>query len=97
MSNISQITESLATSVKTLVEKHKELMIELKEIRSYNNLLKNQITDKDNKITELNEKLKNQTTNSAGNGEAENKEALKLLVKETVAEVNKCLELLNNN
>ena len=71
MSNISQITESLATSVKTLVEKHKELMIELKEIRSYNNLLKNQITDKDNKITELNEKLKNQTTNSAGNGEAE--------------------------
>jgi hypothetical protein len=97
LSNISQITESLATSVQTLVEKHKELMIELKEIRSYNNLLKNQITDKDNKITELNEKLKNQTTNSAGNGETENKEALKLLVKETVAEVDKCLELLNNN
>lgn len=97
MSNISQITESLATSVNALVEKHQKLLSELNEIRSYNNLLEKQITDKDNKITELNEKLKHQSTSANGNGVADNNEALKLLVRETVAEVDKCLELLNNN
>lgn len=95
MSNINQITESLGASVEILVEKHKKLVNELNEIRSYNNLLEKQITDKENKISELNEKLKQQTV--SGNGEDESNESLKLLVQETVAEVDKCLELLNNN
>jgi len=95
LSNINQITESLGASVEILVEKHKKLVNELNEIRSYNNLLEKQITDKENKISELNEKLKQQTV--SGNGEDESNESLKLLVQETVAEVDKCLELLNNN
>lgn len=97
MKKLDQIVDNLADTLNVLIDKHQQLKQEISELRSYNNLLKQQITEKENKIVELNDLLKRQNVLSnhmANNSEREN---LKLLVKQTVKEVDNCLQLLNNN
>lgn len=97
MKKLDQIVDNLADTLNVLIDKYQQLKQEISELRSYNNLLKQQITEKENKIVELNDLLKRQNVLSnhmANNSEREN---LKLLVKQTVKEVDNCLQLLNNN
>ncbi len=96
MRDIHQIIESLTISLEKLAEKHKNALVELNEARSYNNNLKQQLSEQNEKIVELKAKLQansvlDRTPDENGH------EELKQLVMETVAEVDKCLALLNEN
>lgn len=96
MRDIHQIIESLTLSLEKLEAKHKNVLVELNEARSYNNNLKQQLSEQNDKIVELKAKLQANTVLDHS-PEQNGHEELKQLVMETVAEVDRCLALLNEN
>lgn len=97
MDNIAQRLAAINSKTKKIIEKNDLLQKENVTLSELNSSLKSQITDHNQHIFELKERLKVQKLAKSISGEenAPEKTELKRKINEYIKEVDKCIALLN--
>lgn len=93
---VSHLINSLQSKVEKLIIQHKKSKEDMRQLRDENDFLRNQLTDKKEKLKELEERNKVlKLAKSLGGDEGKTTE-LKLKINEMVREIDKCIALVNN-
>ena len=95
MAEASKIVENLEVKINHLISSHKAAVSESNKLVDKNNELSELVSQQQNEIVQLKEKVKMVKLAKSIEGSGEDTSKLKLKINEIVREVDKCIAMLN--